>query len=458
MLTPLDSRVSDANAEALGVKVRDLMGNAGSAVASILKTRYPGKRCLFVCGSGNNGGDGFATAIRMDPASVDVALLCEPSRIRTDESRFYYSLLECPIEQYSGQLLDRADVIVDCALGTGIGGRVREPYRTFVLDVGASGKTVVSVDVPSGLGADIAVRPDITVTFMDVKTGMSEENSGEIVVADIGIPYDAYRCVGPGDMLRYPVPGKDSHKGQNGRLMIIAGGPYFGAPAMAACSALRTGADIVRLFSPASVHADLARASPVLMITDLPGNRLTPDSVGLLLEESENYDAVLIGPGLGTSDDTMEAVRQFVSGCRVPLVVDADGLTAIAGMRLQCPAILTPHRGEFERLGGGNPEDLARIMGATVLLKGASDTITDGARTRINRTGTPAMTGAGTGDVLAGCVASLLCKGMDPFDAACLGAYICGKAGERAFGSKSYGLIATDVIDSVPTVLREGLR
>jgi len=457
-MTPLDSRVSDANAEALGVKIRDLMGAAGSEVAEVLETRFPGKRCLFVCGPGNNGGDGFAAALLMDPSLSKVALLCEPSRIHSDESRFYYSLLECPIEQYSGTLLNDADVIVDCALGTGVGGRVREPYRTFMTEAQASGRTIVSVDVPSGLGTDLTIRPDITVTFMDTKTGMSEENCGEIVIADIGIPYDAYRCVGPGDMLRYPVPGRDSHKGQNGRLMIIAGGPYFGAPAMAACSALRTGADIVRLFSPASVHADLARASPVLMITDLPGDRLTPESVELLLRESENYDTVLIGPGLGTSEDTMEAVRRFVSGCHTPLVIDADGLTAIAGMRLQCPVVLTPHRGEFERLGGGNPEDLARIMGATILLKGATDTVTDGARTRINRTGTPAMTGAGTGDVLAGCVASLLSKGMDPFDAACLGAYICGKAGEDAFQSKSYGLIATDIVDSIPTVLREGLR
>ncbi len=457
-MTPLDSRVSDANAEALGVKIRDLMGAAGSEVAEVLKTRFPGKRCLFVCGPGNNGGDGFAAALLMDPSLSKVALLCEPSRIHSDESRFYYSLLECPIEQYSGTLLNDADVIVDCALGTGVGGRVREPYRTFISEARVSGRTIVSVDVPSGLGTDLTIRPDITVTFMDTKTGMSEENCGEIVIADIGIPYDAYRCVGPGDMLRYPIPGRDSHKGQNGRLMIVAGGPYFGAPAMAACSALRTGADIVRLFSPASVHADLARASPVLMITDLPGDRLTPESVELLLRESENYDAVLIGPGLGTSEDTMEAVRGFVSGCHTPLVIDADGLTAIAGMRLQCPAILTPHRGEFERLGGGNPEDLARIMGATILLKGATDTVTDGARTRINRTGTPAMTGAGTGDVLAGCVASLLSKGMDPFDAACLGAYICGKAGEDAFQSKSYGLIATDIVDSIPNVLREGLR
>lgn len=457
MLTPLDARVSDANAEALGVSVRELMGNAGSAVARILDERYPGSRVLFVCGSGNNGGDGFAAALSMNASRVGVALLCAPSGIRTDDARYYYSLLECDIAQYSRELLEDADVIVDCALGTGISGKVREPYRSFIRDANASGRAVVSVDIPSGLGTDTAVRPVVTITFMDAKAGMDESNSGEVLVVDIGIPYEAYHEVGPGDMLRYPIPASSSHKGQNGRLMIIAGGPYFGAPAMASLSALRTGTDIVRLFTPESAADMASMASPVLMVTRLPGDHLTPASTDMLLKESERYDAVLLGPGIGTGPETVEAARDFASRCRVPLVVDADGLTAVRGLRFGCPTVLTPHRREFDSLGGGNPQDIARLMNSVVLLKGPSDTITDGTDTRINRTGTPAMTGAGTGDVLAGCVAGLLSKGMEPFDAACLAAWICGKAGEEAFSSKSYGLIATDIIDEIPTVLRKNL-
>ena len=458
MLTALDSRVSDANAEALGVSVRDLMGNAGRSVSDLLGSRYPDSRILFVCGSGNNGGDGFAAALDMDPSRVEVALLCEPSRIHSDESRFYYSLLECPISRYTAGMLSGFDVVVDCALGTGVSGRARGDYAAFIDETGTCGRPVVSVDVPSGLGTDLAVHPDVTVTFMDLKEGMDPSNSGEIIVTDIGIPYEAYRLVGPGDMLRYPVPGASSHKGQNGRLMVIAGGPYFGAPAMACLSALRTGTDIVRLFSPESVHLQVSLSTPVLMVTDLPGDRLTPDSVDMLLGESRSYDTVLIGPGLGTSEDTMGAVRAFVSRCDRPMVIDADGITAVRGMRLSPETVLTPHRGEFQGLGGGNPEDIARTTGSVILLKGADDIVTDGSRTRVNRTGTPAMTGAGTGDVLAGCVAGLMAKGMTAFDAACLGAYICGRAGEIAFSERSYGLIATDVIDSIPTALREGLR
>ena len=458
MLTALDSRVSDANAEALGVSVRDLMGNAGRSVSDLLASRYPDSRIIFVCGSGNNGGDGFAAALDMDPSRVEVALLCEPSRIHSDESRFYYSLLECPISRYTAGMLSGFDVVVDCALGTGVSGRARGDYAAFIDETGTCGRPVVSVDVPSGLGTDLAVHPDVTVTFMDLKEGMDPSNSGEIVVSDIGIPYEAYHLVGPGDMLRYPVPGASSHKGQNGRLMVIAGGPYFGAPAMACLSALRTGTDIVRLFSPESVHLQVSLSTPVLMVTDLPGDRLTPDSVDMLLGESRSYDTVLIGPGLGTSEDTMGAVRAFVSRCDRPMVIDADGITAVRGMRLSPETVLTPHRGEFQGLGGGNPEDIARTTGSVILLKGADDIVTDGSRTRVNRTGTPAMTGAGTGDVLAGCVAGLMAKGMTAFDAACLGAYICGRAGEIAFSERSYGLIATDVIDSIPTALREGLR
>ena len=457
-MSPLDSRVMDANAEALGVSVTELMGNAGKAVAEFIEKRYPGRSVLFVCGPGNNGGDGFAAASLMDPKLASVALLKKPSEIHTDAAWHYYNELRCPVIDYSKADLSAYDVVVDCALGTGMRGNVREPYRSFIVG-SAELRTVVSVDVPSGLGSDVSVHPVATVTFHDLKEGMSRENSGEIVIADIGIPAEAVDATGPGDMLRYPVPGKGSHKGQNGRLMIVAGGPYFGAPVMSSMSALRTGADIVRLYTPESIFDTVAGTNPALMVTKLPGDRLTAESVEFLLSESESYDAVLIGPGLGTDQDTVDAVRSFVSSCRIPMVIDADGITAVVGMEFNGNVVLTPHHNEFRRLGGTCcPNELAERLGAVVLLKGATDEISDGRRTRLNRTGTPAMTGAGTGDVLAGATAALLSKGMTPFDSACLAAYICGKAGEYAFEDKSYGLIATDVIDEIPHVLRDGLR
>ncbi len=458
MLTTMDARVLDANAGALGIEMKELMRNAGSSIAKVLNDRFPGRRIDFVCGSGNNGGDGFAAALSMDPSKTRVLLLCAPSKIRSDESRYYYSLLECPIAQYAPGSLCDADVIVDCALGTGSVGTPRGTYRSFIEESQSSNKPVVSADIPSGMGTGCAVLPSVTVTFIDIKVGMTEKNSGEIIVADIGMPYEASHSVGPGDVLRYPVPDPFSHKGQNGRLMVIGGGPYYGAPIMASMAALRAGTDCVRVFCPGSVSDIVSTASPVLMVTPLPGDRLSTSSIDILLSESLNYDAVLLGPGIGTDPDTVAAVERFVAECRAPMVVDADGLTAIPGVRFETPAVLTPHRGEFEKLGGGNPEDISRLMNAVVLLKGRSDTITDGTRTRVNSTGCAAMTGAGTGDVLAGCVAGLLSKGMSTFDAACLGAFLCGKAGELAFRSRSYGLIATDVIDCIPSVLAQFLK
>lgn len=455
MISAIDSRALDANSEALGVPVASLMDNAGKAVADFLASRYPSERILFVCGPGNNGGDGFAAALCMEPSRVKVALLKKASETHSDIARERYSLLECDISMYSEDCIEECDIIVDCALGTGLSGTVRNPYRQFITDANASGKTIVSVDIPSGFGTDLSVVPQHTVTFHDIKTGMDASNCGEIIVADIGIPDDAFDVVGPGDMIRYPRPMDDSHKGQNGRLMIIAGGPYFGAPIMAALAALRVGTDIVRVFTPESSATMVSMSSPVLMVSSLQGDHLLPEHADALLRESDRFDAVLIGPGLGTHPDTVSAVRGFVERCRVPMVIDADGITAVTGMTLPDNTVMTPHSGEYLRLNpqGLNQQTLSAMINATILRKGKVDTVTDGGRIRWNHTGTPAMTGAGTGDVLAGTVAGLLSKGMAPFDAACLGAFVTGKAGEMAFEERSYGLIATDIIDRIPSVL-----
>ena len=460
MITATDSRVLDMNSEALGVSVASLMDNAGKAVADFLESRYPSERVLFVCGPGNNGGDGFAAALRMDPSRVKVALLKKASQIHTDIARERYSLLECDISMYSEDCIEQADIIVDCALGTGISGTVRDPYRQFIIDANASGKVIVSVDIPSGLGTDVAIMPAHTITFHDVKVGMDEHCCGEILISNIGIPEEASSIIGPGDMLRYPVPGNDSHKGQNGRLMVIAGGPYFGAPIMSSLAALRIGADIVRVFTPESSAEIISLSSPVLMVTSLSGDHLSPVHLPILLEEQRNYDAVLIGPGIGTDPESIQTVREFVERCDTRMVIDADGITAVTGMKLPEGTIVTPHSGEYARLNveGISQEGLSSEIHAVILRKGREDVVTYNDRRRINRTGTPAMTGAGTGDVLSGIVAGLLSKGMTPFDAACLGAFISGKAGEIAFKERSYGLIATDIIDSIPSVLKTYLE
>ena len=467
MLPASETRVLDANAEALGVKPHTLMENAGAALAKVLN-RYSGKRFVFVCGNGNNGGDGFVAADLLKNEDVTVCLMRSESRIRSDISKKYFSALKCPVIPFRDLDLSKYDVLVDCALGTGSEGILRSPYDEFVKLTKEFRGAIVSADVPTGFGCDMSVVPDISVTFNNLKTGMTEGNSGKIIIAGIGIPEEAYRFIGPGDMYKYPIPKMDSHKGQNGRLLIIAGGPYVGAPTMSGLSALRVGADIVTIAAPEKIIDSVASFSPVFTFHPLCDDSgkcgiLRKSHVPDLLKSSENYDAVLIGPGLGVDEDTVSAVKEFVGSCGIPMVIDADAITALGkDGKASVPIVYTPHKKEFETLGGKSMDEYcvtkaAKALDGTILLKGNQDIISDGEYTRMNRKGTPAMTVAGTGDVLSGIVAGLLSKGLSAFNAACLGAYICGMAGEAAFGTLSYGLVATDLIDSIPTVLRDGL-
>ena len=465
-ISALESKILDVNSEALGVPVNALMDNAGRAIAELLNSRFSEKRVAFVCGNGNNGGDGITAANMVTSNDVTIFLLRPETSIRSEHVKNLLSRTKCPVKRFSEFSEDSFDVIVDCALGTGFAGEVRAPYDSFIKRSNAFNGTVISVDIPSGLGSDLSVIPDITITFHALKEGMDIMNSGEIIVTDIGIPAKAEKNTGPGDLLRYPIPKADGHKGDNGRLLVIGGGPYYGAPAMSALASLRIGTDIVRIAAPGHCCTKIAAVSPVFTLIELPGNEFTSDHIPLLGNISNDYDAVLIGPGLGTSESTCKAVRRFVSEFDIPTVVDADGLTALGkGFRGRKNIILTPHKKEFERLGGILSDDLEKDVSilssdvnAVILLKGMEDLIACGDRVRINTSGTPGMTGAGTGDVLAGIVAGLLSKGMNAFDSACLGAYISGVSGEYAFQDRSYGMIATDVIDMIPKVLKDGLR
>jgi NAD(P)H-hydrate epimerase len=463
MISALDSKVMDANSEALGVGVETLMDNAGKAVAGLLEERFPGKKIVIFCGHGNNGGDGAAAACHLDKGKVTLCLLGKPEDIKSHEAAAYYAKAQCQKVSFD-EISGKYDVLVDAVLGTGIKGKLKPEYSDYIDYTRRFKGTIVSVDVPTGMGADKQVQPDITVTMHDAKKGMDEKTCGEIVVADIGIPEKAWTHTGPGDMLRYPRPDADSHKGANGRLLVIGGGPFYGAPAMSSMAAMRTGVDLVTVAVPEACWHEVAAISPVLMVHPLKGKVLRHEHVKELLELADANDAVLIGPGLGRDPATSEAVKEFTSLCQKPLVIDADGLNALGNdFRARNPeTVLTPHRMEFMRLTGadGSAEtaaEWAKKMGAVIVLKGKDDIISDGERLEYNSTGTVGMTTGGTGDVLAGIIGGLLAKGMDAYGAGYLGAYISGKAGELAFAKLSYGMIATDVIKYIPKAIGNGL-
>ncbi|MEE9116754.1 MAG: NAD(P)H-hydrate epimerase, partial [Thermoplasmata archaeon] len=238
------------------------MEKAGEAVANVIGKKFDlrGKKVLVICGTGNNGGDGFVVARYLsEHCKVRVALAKSVEDIKSGIATKNFARIEDELEIVEsasnlGVLIRGSDIIVDALLGIGISGKVREPNRSMIKKVNASKKPVVSIDVPSGLGADLAINPTITVALHDKKEGQTKENSGQILVRSIGIPEEAERYAGPGEFVYYPIPREDSHKGENGRVLVVGGGPFTGAPALVGLAAYRIGADLVHIATPKNVH------------------------------------------------------------------------------------------------------------------------------------------------------------------------------------------------------------
>ncbi|MHC1586838.1 MAG: NAD(P)H-hydrate dehydratase, partial [Candidatus Hecatellaceae archaeon] len=334
-------------------------------------------------------------------------------------------------------------------------------------------------DLPTGVEASTgrllgeAVKADLTVTFHRVKAGLlkAEEYVGEIRVAGIGIPPEAEIYAGPGDVrkVRKPRP-KDAHKGDFGRLLVVGGSSiYSGAPALAALAALQVGVDLAYVAAPVEAAKAVSAYSPNLITIKLEGESLKARHISKLKPFLERCTAVILGPGLETRGETLKALPKLlrlIESLGKPLLLDADGLKLFArlGVKAETPCILTPHRGEFQLLAGEElPEELweaaelvketASRKQATILLKAPVDIISDGEKVRFNRTGNPAMTAGGTGDVLAGIVGGFLAMGIKPFEAAVAGAFLNGAAGDLAYKRKGPHLTATDLLAEIPALI-----
>lgn len=475
-LTPAQARRLDLNAEDLGVPVAALMANAGKALADAVTPHVrPGEVVLLLCGKGNNGGDGFAAAAELQERDVGawVVLAEDPSKVASAAARSHLDRLDpASVTVWSGPQRAWTDVpvLVDCLLGTGVSGSPRPHYDAIVRWLNqrrAAGATVVSADVPSGLGSRLAVRPTQTVTFHARKAGMTPANSGKVTVADIGIPPAAQADVGLGDLdLAYRRPAHDAHKGDNGVVLVVAGSvPLAGAPFYVAAGAYRTGSDLVHVATPAGAAPAIRAWGPEAIVHAVcGGDALTPEAVPAIAKLMAKCGAVVVGPGLGAGKATREAARQVLALAAkrgLPTVVDADALDAVDAALLRRHGrrmVLTPHAREFQDLAGkaatkANVEAYARKHKVTVLRKSHVDVVADGARTRECRRGHPTLTVGGTGDVLAGITAALLAKGAPPFEAACAASYLLKCAGEDAAATWSYGASAVDVAECVPGVL-----
>ena len=470
----------DANCEYLGIKTLKLMENAGAGVARLVKEKKLEGKIVIIAGKGNNGGDAFVAARYLEDMHVTVLLIGKKDDIKTQETMHNWNALEktsirtIQVTDASQlpPLLKDADIIIDGIFGTGIKGKIREPESTVIDLINASNSYVISIDVPSGFDPDgddfdKSVSADLTATFHKMKVGLlpdtAWEYTGDVRVIDIGIPNDAELFVGMGDVKPFLKRNVGGHKGDSGRVLIIGGGAYSGAPALSALAALRAGADIVTVAAPKSVSDIIASFSPNLIVHPLSGNKVSVNNIPEISKLIEKHDVVVMGMGLGTAGDTKEAVREIVPLCK-KIVIDADALINGLLPAGDSDIIITPHAGEMKRLSGVDvPKDdndkadyvmdFASNNNVTVLLKGAVDTISDGLEVRANRTGNAGMTVGGTGDVLAGITGALFARD-DALSAACAAAFINGAAGDIAQEEFGYGLLATDIIDKIAGVMK----
>jgi NAD(P)H-hydrate epimerase len=475
MITGSEMAVVDENAAALGVPRKQLMESSGNAIARVVRDlAAPGDSVTVVCGRGNNGGDAAVAARFLDEFDLRILLLGRAETITTDISRENWAALQqadyqtMEVRDSSALDLGDPDLVVDAMLGTGISGALREPAATAATAMNESDATVLSVDVPSGLDADDgtvaanAVDPDHVVTFHDTKPGLDDIDAA-VTVAEIGIPDAAETIVERGDLQRL-TRDPESHKGDHGEVLIIGGGPYAGAPALAGQAALRAGADLVRVACPTAVAHEVQGYCEDLIVRPMEGRQFEPGHVGPVMEFASEHDALVVGPGLGDDPDTLDAARAILESYSGTAVVDADALSVVPDIETSASLICTPHQGELVDMGGQTSDDwrerrdlvesFAAELGHTFLVKGHDDIISDGERTRVSRTGNPGMTVGGTGDVLAG-VTGALAATQEPRHAAALGAYVNGRAGDIVYEERGNGLLASDLFEAIPTAMSE---
>lgn len=437
VVTPDEMRAIDAAAPE---PVEVLIDRAGAAAASlaldILGGTY-GRRVVVVAGKGNNGADGRAAAARLERRGIRVQLF--------DAAR-------------APAVLPASDLVIDAAYGTGFRGSYRapDPGDAFVLAIDIPS----GVDGTTGVACDGAVDADATITFAALKTGLllgdGRASCGVVTVADIGLDVSGATAhlVELSDV-ELPRRRNDAHK-YAAAVAVVAGSPGMtGAPVLTARAAFRAGAGYVRLGVPGGDGAALGVTEAVAV--PLPAEGWASDA----LTACDRMRALAIGPGLGRRGATIAEAAEVIETAPLPAVVDGDGLRAVRERTTFADdRVLTPHDGEFESLTGARPDDdrlgavrvAAKRFGATVLLKGPTTVVADpDGDARFVITGGPSLATAGTGDVLTGMVAALLAQGLDPLDAASLAACAHGRAARRA--NLGDGLVASDLVDEIPSVL-----
>lgn len=471
--------------ETCGVSALELMERAGCALADAADRLAPTGKILCVCGGGNNGGDGFVCARVLSARGRETDALCIAEKFSDgcaeNKARFLdvggRILTEFSSEDYA--------LVVDCMFGTGFKGGLQGEYEKLARQINRArelGFKVLAADIPSGISGEdgfaptSAVRADQTLCIGEIKTGVLQNDgidfAGEILRADIGIrlPKADYAILSDKNSARTALPPRkrNAHKGIYGRAAIVGGcAAYTGAPYLSAAACLRSGAGYTALYLPDGLLSSYRLKLPEALLDGI--------STGeeIVFEEARfakllSCSAIAYGMGAGVSEDVFRGAAYLLKHYAGTLILDADGLNALAKYgksehealfkNKKCAVVLTPHVKEFSRLTGESVEgvlrkgatlakEFARKYRVTVLLKNAVSVITDGRRTYFNATGNSGQAKGGSGDVLAGVIAGLCACGASGVDGARLGAYLVGRAAELAAEKiGEYSLTASDLI------------
>ena len=492
----------------LGIPGAVLMENAARGATRVFLDHFTppeNSHVVILCGRGNNGGDGYVMARYLKEAGfrVTVIVLSELEEISGDAlinldiiRRMPVEILQAPdLKKWvkGRRVIRNCDFIIDGILGTGLSSPVRGFYGKVIEDVNALGKPVMAIDVPSGLNADtgqimgVAIKADLTVTFGFPKLGQlvfpGAEIVGRLARIDIGIPDSVADQVPTSAIMTEPdnfshlfnIEKQDIHKGSRGHLLVLSGSTgKTGAATLTALGALRAGAGLVTLGVPKSLNPIFETKLTEAMTVPLP--ETSDGSLSLEAEEEintlmEGKTALALGPGLSTNAETTGLVRNIVKGCRLPIVIDADGLNALSedlSSLGSCKegTILTPHPGEMGRLTGLESSDIQHDRvgtcvqfvakyGCYLILKGARTLIAEpDGKICVNPTGNPALSSGGAGDVLTGLIGGFLARGWPMAEAAIAAVYLHGLAADYlAEEMGQVGVLASELLDVLPDLM-----
>ncbi|MCD7781776.1 MAG: NAD(P)H-hydrate dehydratase [Methanosphaera sp.] len=479
-LRPTDMRAIDKNTEYNHIPTIVLMENAGSSIAHYIISNYPdSKKISIYSGSGGNGGDGFVVARHLLNYGyhVKLFLLCRPRDIKNEDSRINWQAIErvsladsnlkLNLVTDSSQLKpDNSDIILDGILGTGVSGMIRQPIAKAIDVINNSPAKVLSIDVPSGLDpsngsvSHKSVIAHKTLTLHKKKVGLSNTKYvGDVEVLDIGIPKVSEIYTGDGDLLKLTVPKANTHKGDNGSILIIGSNyDYIGAVIFAAESALTQGIDLVYIVVPCRATDIIKQYNPEYIVIPTDDDHLTLEAYGKIEPLISKVDSILIGSGAGLDEDTAELFNKIVESTDKPTVIDADGLKLVDITKIKgSNVVITPHAREFEAFFGVSlPEkfddklELLRSLSSqysiTILLKGSVDIITSHDDYKLNDCGNQGMTVGGTGDLLAGLVTAIATKNS-VFEATYLAVYILTTAGDMALKEYGYNYTSSNILE-----------